>query len=322
MSDGSVAILNPGDPIKVDRKVDVHSIAQKPTEAWVVAWVPKRERLNADKTLYTGGDDAALCRHPVVEPHAGPKVFGVADALTRFDRDRHAHISGVVAIVPLWLFDKNEILLTGSYDEYIRVLSINPKIPKANVKAEKKLDGGVWELKILERPSKPHDPAGISFPVLASCMHAGCKIVEVRRHGRSEWSIEILASFIDPDHNCPLYYASGFQVASNDLRIQDMTFVSTTFYDKKLFVWIVEKEKAEEKDEVEDKVVPSEKEKGPEVEYQGMKDQVVEVSKESCVVFAGSNSKTPLATRTFLKIILQPILIPKPIPLISLSSIP
>ncbi|KAL8752419.1 MAG: hypothetical protein Q9199_005760 [Rusavskia elegans] len=258
MSDGSIAVTNTAPPIMTSRKDGVHFLMHTPTAAWVAAWSARREILHP-QFLYTGGDDSALRRHLVVDIPGGRKEFRNAPIYGTLQNDQTTHGAGVTAIVPLWT-DKGDVMLTGSYDEYIRVLHIKKGRTKATVMAERQLDGGVWQLKLLQRPSNPQDPAGYSFPVLASCSQAGCKIVEIHCGGEGNWNIEVLAVFMDPESIRPLYYASDFQVGLNGREVEDMTYVSTSFYDKKLCVWKVEDE------EVEDEEVEDEEVEGEEVE--------------------------------------------------------
>ncbi|KAI4276817.1 MAG: hypothetical protein L6R38_005576 [Xanthoria sp. 2 TBL-2021] len=252
MSNGSIAVLNTAPPVKIYALPDVHNITGTPTQAWAVAWLPPKQKRRPSNFLYTGGDDSALCRHAVGDMPGGGKGFWSTSASVVFERDLKTHDAGVTAIVPLWKANrKTEALLTGSYDEYIRVLYIMPESRRAKVMAYRRLHDGVWQLKLLERPSNPDDPAGISFSVLASCMHVGCKIVKVHRDKEDEWGIEVLAEFVDPERINPLSYASDFQVGLSGPKLQDMTFVSTSFYEKKLCIWKVEDENVED-DQVED----------------------------------------------------------------------
>ncbi|KAL8851109.1 MAG: hypothetical protein Q9221_004005 [Calogaya cf. arnoldii] len=172
----------------------------------------------------------------------------------RFKADLKTHGSGVTAIVPLWriTFRNTQILLTGSYDEYIRLLYLKGGIKTAEVMAKRRLDGGVWQLKLLQELPNPQDPAGCSFSVLASCMQVGCKIVKVHRNSEGEWGIDIVAEFMDPERTNPLYYTSDFHIGLNCSKLQDMTFVSATFYDEKLYVWKVEEEGVVDSEKAED----------------------------------------------------------------------
>ncbi|KAL8677497.1 MAG: hypothetical protein Q9186_006071 [Xanthomendoza sp. 1 TL-2023] len=231
MADGSVGILHLEAPLIRS----VQPLAHPSMEAWVVAWSQDSEI----PSLYTGGDDSALVRHRVRQNTAD--AFNIPPSQDMvFKRDIKIHGAGVTAIVPLGmdLLHRREVILTGSYDEYIRVLFVVHGSTKVEVAAEKRLGGGVWQLKPIERPEDPTTVAGYRFAVLASCMHAGCKILEVGCDINSQWEIEILAEFEDHES---MNYASDFQVKPDGQRsYQENTYVSTSFYDKKLCVWKVE----------------------------------------------------------------------------------
>lgn len=160
------------------------------------------------------------------------------------DRARH-HTAGVTAILPLpvSLTDDAPVLLTGSYDEGLRVYHASFR---GEVLAEQYLDGGVWRLQLLDtaRVMGSEDPktvTEISFLVLASCMHAGTRVVRVslkQNDGSSEWDIEVLAKFTEHES---MNYASGvwnFQNAGREEnQSSELLVVSSSFYDKRLCVW-------------------------------------------------------------------------------------
>ncbi|OGE49756.1 hypothetical protein PENARI_c020G06510 [Penicillium arizonense] len=128
------------------------------------------------------------------------------------DRARH-HTAGVTAILPLGvpLFDDAPVLLTGSYDEGLRVYHATRR---GEVLAEQCLDGGVWRLQLLNTTQVPESADALnvtewSFLVLASCMHAGTRLVRVtctQQDGTPEWGIEVLAKFTEHES---MNYASG-----------------------------------------------------------------------------------------------------------------
>ena len=133
------------------RKTEAHSL-----EAWTLAWTCRSAEHDLGPELYSGGDDSALCRH-------GLSVYSVSGNLRDgnipshgYDfvppiRDAKTHNAGVTAILPLQpVFHEEQVLLTGSYDEYVRVLlPINGRTTPM-VLAEERLGGGVWSLKILD----------------------------------------------------------------------------------------------------------------------------------------------------------------------------
>ncbi len=204
-------------------KTEAHS-----QEAWTLAWASKGAE------LYSGGDDSALCRHilsdrPVSE---SPKDGDIVSHENNFQtplRDTHTHMAGVTAILPLqYELHAEKLLLTGSYDEYVRLLLPIDGHARPKVLAEKKLGGGVWSLKILEKVAE-----GPAFRILASCMHAGSRILEVRQEG-GKWLIDILAKFVEHES---MNYASAGRPRYGTAGVEGFTIVSTSFYDKKLCVW-------------------------------------------------------------------------------------
>lgn len=171
------------------------------------------------------------------------------------DRARH-HTAGVTSILPLpiELQGDSPIILTGSYDEYLRVYHATRR---GNVLAEKRLDGGVWRLQLL-RDETEHSTASEKredltrrFTVLASCMHAGARVVKITcRQGlagssdsidTAEWEIDVVAQFTEHES---MNYASD--VWNNDApkfkgcQQSSLLCISSSFYDRRVCVWKVE----------------------------------------------------------------------------------
>ncbi|KAL8673544.1 MAG: hypothetical protein Q9168_002033 [Polycauliona sp. 1 TL-2023] len=247
MSDGSIALFDTEVPGHLSTRSKVHHLWNTPIAAWVVAWFTKNEVSERETLLYTGGDDSALCRHTVDDMPIGGRNFSAPNPSVKFERDSRIHSAGVTAMIGLCRAkDGAEYLLTGSYDESVRVICIHESNRAADVKAKEQLNGGVWQMKLFGQSFDSLDSVQTNFRVLASCMHAGCKVIEVRRGAEDEWTIEILAEFMDAERINPLYYASDVQLGSNGLELQDMTFVSTSFYDKKMWIWKVKEKTAED----------------------------------------------------------------------------
>ncbi|EED12396.1 conserved hypothetical protein [Talaromyces stipitatus ATCC 10500] len=162
------------------------------------------------------------------------------------------HTAGVTAILPLptvGMVKKMPILLTGSYDEYIRVYHATFR---GAILAQKRLGGGVWRLQLIGDPTTTHTTTGAStitevqFLVLASCMHAGTRIVKVNwkrpQVGANElgsWDIEILAQFTE---NESMNYASGIWKGGETSATtgRELVGVSSSFYDKRLCLWKIQ----------------------------------------------------------------------------------
>lgn len=145
-SDGRVAIFDTKyQPPMTYTKTEAHSF-----EAWTLAWTSKGAE------LYSGGDGSELCRHDLsVRPVSGSLNDGnIPSHRYEFEasvRDTKTHDAGVTAILPLQpVFHGERVLLTGSYDEYVRVLLPVEGGNRPKVLAEKRLGGGVWRLQILD----------------------------------------------------------------------------------------------------------------------------------------------------------------------------
>lgn len=171
------------------------------------------------------------------------------------------HTAGITAILPLQQHPTDitsTLLLTGSYDEYVRVYQYSSTLPtQRRVLAETHLGGGVWRLQLLpgagvEIDGKGHDGQA-SYLVLASCMHAGSRVLRVTQtqtqtqtggvngvsaESASAWEVEILAEFTEHES---MNYASGAwqqqQQRGISSRGERITCVSSSFYDRRLCVW-------------------------------------------------------------------------------------
>lgn len=232
LSNGRIKTFDYKAPQSSMRTFTSHSL-----EAWAVAWSTRTSGPDFVQ-LYSGGDDSAICRHNLKSDQLS--VGGSTDTEQPICRpaslDTKIHMAGVTAIELLFAFDdeKTEFLLTGSYDEYVRVLAIDtsPNSTKFQVLAEKRLYGGVWRL--MSKDVSMEDPRDeVKFTVVASCMHAGAKILRVRRSKRGDWTIEVAARFEEHES---MNYASDARFDSDGCS-PTFTVVSTSFYDRKLCVW-------------------------------------------------------------------------------------
>lgn len=215
------------------------------------------------------------------------------EALNFDDKARH-HTAGVTAILPLPtpLIQDSPLLLTGSYDEFIRVYHATPRT-KGKVLAETRLGGGVWRLQLIDivEEGRERDPLTVQssseddsnedttsyrtrFLILASCMHAGTRILNViwrRRRARSssssdvtdsgsgalieeevgEWDIQLLAKFTEHQS---MNYASDFwkqrgdgggrggkeEEEEKEENKKQLVCLSSSFYDRRLCLWRVD----------------------------------------------------------------------------------
>lgn len=232
LSNGQIVMFDYKSPQNSLRTFTSHSL-----EAWTVVWSTVATGSDFAQ-LYSGGDDSAICRHNFTSNQlsVGGSTAIEQAQYRRASLDTKIHMAGVTAIITLFTFEDEttEFLLTGSYDEYVRVLAIDtsPNGTKFHVLAEKRLDGGVW--KLMDKMVSMEDPRyPLTFTVVASCMHAGAKILRVRRSEIGEWTIEVAARFEEHES---MNYASDARFDSDGYS-PTFTVVSTSFYDRKLCVW-------------------------------------------------------------------------------------
>ncbi|KAH0542097.1 hypothetical protein FGG08_003477 [Glutinoglossum americanum] len=205
LSTGSLALTNPS------TNSVLHTLPAHALEAWTLAFSSVAEN------LYSGGDDCSLTRY-----HLGP---GGQDLPTKLWSDRRSHTAGVTAILPFPLDE--QILLTGSYDEFVRIYDCGNR----RVLAEKKVaeGGGVWRLRLISSYGTDRSRC----LVLASCMHTGTRLLEVVREGGQKrvWEIRVLGAF--EEHQSMNYASDG----KCDGGGRGLVVVSTSFYDRLLCLW-------------------------------------------------------------------------------------
>ncbi|KAL2135693.1 hypothetical protein VTI74DRAFT_7374 [Chaetomium olivicolor] len=176
--------------------------------------------------VFSGGDDSVLRFR---------SCSWVQGALTESLPASHArgHDAGVTAILPLFVQeDGHELVLTGSYDERIRLFVVPPFGRPVNL-AECGLGGGVWRLKLVDLDPKKPDPSyHWRARILASCMHTGTRVVELLQKD-GEYQFQVLARF---EEHKSMNYGSDLMPGWRD----KLFIVSTSFYDKLLCFWEVE----------------------------------------------------------------------------------
>ncbi len=223
LSSGEIALCQIQTPTK-DEMV-IWKLAAHSLEAWTVIISKTRSNQPGGEVLYSGGDDSALCAHAIRSPIT---IRDVQQIETK--RNQKAHGAGVTAILPLPL---SPLLLTGSYDDHVRLLDPG----SLKVITETRIGGGVWRLKLLSPYEmdrfRKEDP---SFRVLASCMHAGARILKVSNKYGEGWAIEVVAKF--EEHGSMNYGSDAQPLRRDSLRDHShVRCVSTSFYDKLLCVW-------------------------------------------------------------------------------------
>lgn len=254
-SDSRTAVFGTEGDIRQEESIEEWGTyeAKQMIEVWFVALStskgtpdPETQNPAAIPFMFTGNDFGSLHTRrfdnttELEDPdeHVSPML------LEHDDRARH-HTAGVTAILPLDvpLVDDAPVLLTGSYDESLRVYHATRR---GEVLAEQGLDGGVWRLQLLNttRISGSDDPSNVSeyrFLVLASCMHAGTRLVRVtckQEDGDPNWGIEVLAKFTEHES---MNYASGvWEGGQSTTQSSQILCVSSSFYDRRLCVWTVD----------------------------------------------------------------------------------
>jgi diphthine methyl ester acylhydrolase len=226
--------------------------------AWCCAWssstsITPKPGISG-RTLFSGGDDCKLrllnmSMAPII-PNSSVRINTELGALDTDRREFKPHSSGVTFILPLPFATSDVacILLTGGYDDFVRVYTMYdfrenaPTHTRPRVLAELNLGGGVWRLKFLQsyeilgRNSRKNilDPA--TFKVLASCAFAGARILEVVGTQSGEWSIKVVGTITVHQSMC---YASDVQPTDNedDTQQEPRICVSSSFYDKLMCLW-------------------------------------------------------------------------------------
>lgn len=138
LSDGRVILCQDqrgGRAWQQDADIVTTQVHQHELEAWTVAFAARAA--SEPSAILSGGDDVVL-RCSRVDPDR---------VATFLWQDRRAHEAGVTAILPI----TEDLTVTGSYDDHIRLLAI-PAVGRRQVLASLNLGGGVWKLKALRSP--------------------------------------------------------------------------------------------------------------------------------------------------------------------------
>ncbi|TGO34285.1 hypothetical protein BHYA_0204g00130 [Botrytis hyacinthi] len=200
--------------------------------------------------IFSGGDDSKLRTCILGNPR---------------NRDNHVdlnlqtsysgHDAAVISILPLPCGGKRWVLLTGSYDNKVRVIVMEwshgpvtydqlAEETPIDVVADLDVGGGAYRLEFLHEYPRPTENEfetessdDISFQVLASCMEVGAKILKVERKD-SIWSVKVLASinieipkWPNPTNKSQLCYASAVQPGRRD---GGLVFLSSYFNKRRL----------------------------------------------------------------------------------------
>ncbi|KAM7193761.1 hypothetical protein V8F20_008236 [Naviculisporaceae sp. PSN 640] len=198
--------------------------------------------------LYSGGDDSILRSQTCVvleqeqdqEPEPDSTRCTIDCSLP--PSKLRGHDAGVTAILPLpSKAGKPSLVVTGSYDDHIRLFSLSSASPysplRAHNLAERNLGGGVWRLKLIDIDDEPGGGGEYLWRarILASCMHAGTRVVELVQTSDGEYSFRTVGRF---EEHQSMNYGSDFHPGSVEQK--KLTVVSSSFYDKLMCLWEME----------------------------------------------------------------------------------
>jgi diphthamide biosynthesis protein 7 len=161
VSEGGVYVVDT--EVSVEAALDTgKEVLTHELEAWTLVFS------HDGKAVYSGGDDASL-RFSTLPATSSSSSSNSKDEEEQEEKeedeedeedkekqddftplqwqDRRSHQAGVTAILPL--ASEDNILITGSYDDNIRILHA-PLQGRKQVLAEENLEGGVWRLKMLK----------------------------------------------------------------------------------------------------------------------------------------------------------------------------
>jgi diphthamide biosynthesis protein 7 len=118
--------------------VYLNNIHYHDLEPWTLAFSG-----NGSTNVLSGGDDIVL-QYSYMNHLQGRTLLW---------QDSRIHQAGITAILPL----ASNLVITGSYDDHIRLISY-PTIGsgRRQVLAEQDLGGGVWRIKLIEAIHLPH----------------------------------------------------------------------------------------------------------------------------------------------------------------------
>lgn len=235
---------------KEEPPISLHSLKipysnEEPQYAYCCYWAFHPSILSEEfHGIFSGGDDSKLRNCLLGSSHNGAENHN-CNLPTSFS----GHDAAVISILPLPTGDYDWILLTGSYDNKVRVIAMEwlpAPVTPGDLSQEKVIDvladldvgGGAYRLEFLhDYPRKPESDKDISFQILASCMEVGARIIEVQRKNNI-WNVKVIASididiprFPNSSSKSQLCYASAVQPETKD---GAMVFVSSYFHKRRL----------------------------------------------------------------------------------------
>lgn len=211
---------------------------QNSLEAWSIAFAPttKADTSSGPTTIYCGGDDSVLRYNSYSLNEEGDDLLSDEEHFSPISI-KGQHDAGVTAVLPLDLHDPvgGRLVVTGSYDDHVRLISIHDPhvtygMKRVQLLTQKNLGGGVWRLDLVDTGSSG---GSLKIRILASCMYAGARLIELLRADDRSWSCKVLARF--EEHQSMNYGCAvvpGKQQEEGKLQC-----ISTSFYDKLLCLW-------------------------------------------------------------------------------------
>ena len=238
-STGLSKLLRLDNEWKIAAAVDI-DIANS-LEAWSIAFAPGPGPVAAPMgltTVYTGGDDSVLRYNSYLVTSDNDDEL-VAQESSSFNpiSIKGQHDAGVTAILPLALHESSggRLVVTGSYDDHVRLFAIHDPqesygMKRVKLLTEKNLEGGVWRLDLVDAVSSE---GSVEIRILASCMYAGARLVQISQGADGTWRCEVLARF--QEHQSMNYGCAI--VPPRNQGDHRLVCVSTSFYDKLLCLW-------------------------------------------------------------------------------------
>jgi diphthine methyl ester acylhydrolase len=224
LSTGQVIILNSVHNLPESLPdMIVNYITSHSLETWTLSFSPY------SNVLYSGSDSASISAVRFSEdPGNDPSQDIVSEELWKNEKIHEAGVTAILSICP-------DYLVTGSYDDNIRVLhvpSTSYGMQRPKVVANANLGGGVWRLKLLQTSlvKRENNTEDAGYLILASCMHAGTRILRLSRETSSQtWKIEILAKF---EEHKSMNYGCDALIHGSEVKV-----ISTSFYDRLVCLW-------------------------------------------------------------------------------------
>ncbi|XP_010269552.1 PREDICTED: diphthine methyltransferase homolog [Nelumbo nucifera] len=201
LSNGSVSVITLGETkLQTIQTWEAHEF-----EVWASSF-----DINQPQLVYTGSDD---CKFSCWDLRESPAKLAFQNTKT--------HKMGVCCVSKSSM-DCNT-LLTGSYDEHLRVWDVR-SISKPVTENSICLGGGVWRIK--------HHPL-VPNLILAACMHNGFAVVGIK-----EGNIKLLETYNKHDS---LAYGVDWQRGTSSKeggRKRGYVVATCSFYDRLLRIWV------------------------------------------------------------------------------------